>query len=405
MNVSYFISQRLRHKGAHNFSAVIEKIAVGSIALGLASMIISFLIFKGFKGEIQEKVFSFGAHIKAEKFDLNNSFEQSPISTNSYLFQHYDEIEGINHIQSFSQKPALIKVENEVASAVFKGVSLGYDSLRFKKYLLEGRFIDFSAKKYAKEIIISKQISNKLQIKVSDEVILFFVQDPPRIRKLKVVGIYQTWIEEFDNLLVIGDERLVRRLNNWDDTLSGGFEIFVDDFDQLNPTFERVYNKMDYDFSIDKVTDSFAGLFDWFIMLNRNVYVFLLIILTVASFNIVAIMLIIIMERTNMIGSLKALGASNKQIQQIFIFTGYRLIVKGLLIGNAIGIGFGFVQQKWKVIPLEAQNYFMDSVPISFDWLIILGLNILFILLIAAVLFFPTLLISRIEPVKSIKFN
>ncbi|MDW7691590.1 FtsX-like permease family protein [Flammeovirgaceae bacterium SG7u.111] len=404
-NISLFVANRLRAKEGSSFSLLISRIAIGSIAVGLAVMIGAFAVFKGFKTTIQDKIFSFTSHIRLSKFDMSNSYEEIPVSTSYDIYQNAANLPGVDHIQVYSRKPGLLQTKDEVLGVTLKGVGRDFDSLFFKKNITQGRFPDLSGEKYSTEILVSKYIADKLLLGVGDEVIMTFAQDPPRIRKLQIVGIYTTWIEDFDKILIVGDNRMIQRLNNWGDTLVGGFEVTISDFSDLEETSELVWDEMDFDLALFKVTDEYVQFFDWFVMLTRNVYVFMFVILFVACFNVVSITLIMIMERTNMVGTLKAIGATNWQIQKIFAFNGVKMITQGLLWGNAVGITFGVLQQKFKLVPLDPENYYMDAVPIAFDWGAIIGLNILFIVLISIVLVLPTIIISRINPIRAIKFS
>jgi lipoprotein-releasing system permease protein len=404
-NFSLYIAKRIRARNGTNFSSLISKIAIGSIATGIAVMIISFAIFQGYTTAIQEKIFSFSGHIRASKNVTNNSYEDFPVSLTYYLYAHALEIPGIKHIQLYSQKPGMLKTDNEIMGVVMKGIGRDFDPALFEPNLEEGTLPDLSGEQYTHDVVLSRKIANKLLLNLHDSVSMYFLQDPPRVRKLRVCGIYNTGIEEFDHLLIVGDNRLIQRLNNWADSLVGGFEIYIEDFSKIDEVFEVVWEEMDFELGIMKVTDRYVQFFDWFIMLNRNVFVFLFVILFVACFNIVSITLIMIMERTNMIGLLKALGATNQQVRKIFIFNGYRMLWRGLLIGNAIGLTFCWLQGKFKLIPLNQENYYMDAVPILIDPWIVLLLNVTLVVLVMMILLFPTFVISRIEPIRAIKFD
>jgi len=405
LNFPYFIAMRLNARGKQSFSKLIVNIAIASIASGLAVMILSFAIFKGFKEAIQDKIFSFEPHIKATKFTFGSAFEEHPVSTSYDLYQHGTEIEGVSQVQHFTYKTGILKAKTEVYGVLMKGIGQDYDTSRFVPNLTAGRMPNIYAEKSSTELVISEYIARKLAVGLNDRLIMYFVQDPPRVRRMEVVGIYQTDIEDFDEKLVIGDHRLLQRLNSWGDTLVGGFEVYVEDFDELETVYDRVFDAMDIDLGIIQVKDSYVQFFDWFTMLNRNVYVFLIVIIFVACFNIVSIMLILIMERTNMIGTLKALGATNQQIRQVFTFNGLKIVTKGLLIGNAAGIALGWAQQRFRLVPLDPENYYMSAVPIAFDWGAVILLNAGTLLLIGLILSIPTRIISRLDPIKTIKFD
>ncbi len=410
MNLPYFISKKINKAENKSFSATINKIAVASIALGLATMLVSFLILGGFQKVITNKIFTFNGHIQVTKYSLDNSLQEEPISINNPLIQHPEQYDFIDHVQVFGHTAGLLQTENEVYGAFIKGVGRNFDSLRFKDNLLEGSFIrfldsaDHQPNKYSTDVLISKKIANALTLNLGDDIRMLFV-DPLRIRKLHIQGIYNTGIEEFDEQMIIGDIGLVRRINQWPDSLVGGIEIYLNDYKRINEAESILQNELDYDLFIEKVSDTYVQMFEWLGLINNNVAIFLLLILFVACFNIVSILLILIMERIQMIGVLKALGARNKQIRRIFIYNGIRLIFRGLLIGNLIGIGFGLLQYYFKLIPLDAENYYMDFVPIHWDLLAILGLNLLTFMIVGLVLNIPTIIILRIDPIKAIRFD
>lgn len=368
-------------------------------------MILSFSIFGGFKDTILNKTFSFTAHIQVSKFDLNNSYEGIPLSINRDLYQNAWQIAGIEHIYSFTRKPALLKTKEEVMGVMLKGLGSDYDSSIFNPHISEGRFIHIQDSTSAQEIVISQYIANKLQLNLGDKIIVFFVQKPPRYRKLEVVGIYQTGIEEFDELIVLTDQKMLQKINNWADTLVGGYEILLNDFDKIDPVIEKVYHQMDYDMQIADVRNIIPYFFDWFSMLNSNVIFFIFIILFVACLNIISVLLMMITERIEMVGTLKALGASNLQIQKIFFYNGIIMLKWGLLLGNLFGIGLCAIQYYFELIPLDQQSYYMDTVPISWSWELILGTNVLLCVLVFLVLFVPTFAVTRIKAIRAIRFD
>jgi len=405
--VAAFIASRISNaKKGSSFSALITNIAIGSIAIGLATMIVSFMIFEGFQTEIANKIFSFTAHIQLSKFDASDSYQSAPISNQRPLFENLKNIPEITHIQAFSQKPALLKTDIEIMGALIKGIGKDFDTLRFQKNIIAGSNITFNDSTNSNDLIISNKFANKLKLKVNDTVVVYFFQEPPRFRKMNIKGIYETGLEDFDDKVALADNKLIQRLNNWADTLTGGYEIFVKDFTELDKGLsDKVLDMLDYDMTMDTVTNQYAHLFDWFAMLNRNVVIFLTIILVVASFNIVSVLLILIMERTNMIGSLKAFGASNRLIKRIFFYHGIKILLKGIGIGNLLALALGFIQYQFKLIPLDPENYYMNTVPIAWNWLNIIALNILLITITTLILWIPVSVISRITPIKAIRFS
>jgi lipoprotein-releasing system permease protein len=404
VNVSKYISQKLTGSGAESFSSTVSRIAVISIAVGLAIMLVSFAILEGFRNEIQAKIFGFGAHLHVSKYDTNNSYEGYPISTRNVLGEQ-ERLPGIRHIQPFARKTAIIKTDEDVLGVVLKGVDQTYDLSGIQGNLVAGNLLSFTDTAASDDVLLSQKIASKLRLQVGDRAIFYFIQNPPRVRRLNVVGIYKTGLDEFDEVYAIGDLRQVRELNNWADTLVGGYEIYLNDFRNIDQVTENIYEEIAYDLQVEKITDRYAPLFDWLELLRKNVVIFLILIMFVATFNMVSTVFIMILERTNMIGILKALGATDQQIRRVFFFKGLQLTLKGLVWGNVIGLGFCLIQYYFKLIPLDPENYYMDTVPINWNlWaFVLLNLTILFVTMLAILI--PSVLISRIRPVTAIRFD
>jgi len=405
LNLSYFIAKRISFKRTGGFTGTIHGIAVTSVAIGLFISLLSFMILGGFQNEISNKIFSFTGHYQAMKFMSGNAFEETPTSISSDFYLNWDKNFNIKHVQVIAHKPGLLKGEDDVEGVLMKGVDKGFDTLNFKNSIIEGRFIHFSDSSAANEIILSKKIANKLQLAVGEKVIMYFVQEPPRFRRLEIVGLYETYLENFDDKIVIGDIQTIRNLNAWEDDQVGGFEIFIKESEQIDALEESLYQYLPFDLKLIKSTDKYQEIFDWLKLLNNNVYIFLGLILFVAAFNMVSILFILIMERTQMIGILKALGSKNSQIRQIFFWNGIRIISKGMWIGNAIALSLGFLQDRYHLIPLDPENYYMSFVPIAWNWPVFIGMNLTVLVITTLVLLLPALVISNIQPIKSIKFD
>jgi lipoprotein-releasing system permease protein len=408
LNISLFIARRIQHTQGKSFSSTVAQIGVAGIAIGIAVMIVSFAILGGFKKTIRQKIFSFGAHLQVSRFHMNRSFDENPISTNTDLYTDYRQIPEVSHIQVYSHKAGLLKTDEELSGVVLKGVGKDFNLATFQPNMVEGKFFTFPDTAYSTQIVISRKIASQLRLKISESVLLYFIQNMqsrPRVRKLTVSGIYETGMEEFDESIVLGDIRMIQRLNDWSDTLVGGYEIYLNNFNNIDTAAEKVFDLMEYDMQVEKVTDKYIQIFDWLSLLNRNVAIFLVLIFFVACFNMVAILLILIMERTQMVGLLKAVGASQDQVRKIFLWGGVRLVIKGLIWGNLIGIGFCVMQDYTQLIPLDVEAYYMNTVPIDWDWLTILLLNMAVLALVSLVLIIPTTIISRIRPVQALRFD
>ena len=407
MNVARYISQKI-DGGADSgsFTSSVTKIAIISIAMGLAVMVVSFAILQGFRNEIQNKIFSFGAHLQISRYDTNNSLEVAPIG-GPRLVEALHRFPEVKSTQPYAVKTAIIKTKDEVLGVVLKGIAETDGPSTMRQNLAAGKFITFADSAASDDVLISRKVADKLRLNVGDKTLFYFIQSPPRVRQFRVSGIYATGLDEFDEVYVIGDIRQVRELNSpaWPDSLVGGMEVVLRDFNTLDKTYENFYEQLPYNLKIDKITEQYAQLFDWLKLLNRNVVIFLLLIIFVATFNMVATIFIMILERTNMIGVLKALGATDNQIRRMFFFRGLSLTVRGMLIGNVIAVGFCLVQYYFHVIPLDPENYYMDRVPIYWDPQMLLLLNAATFAASLLAVLIPTYLIARIKPVVAIKFD
>ncbi len=385
---------------------MISRIAVVSITLGLTSILIAFMIMGGFRREIREKIYSFSGHVLITKYVMISSIDEPPVTTTSQFYTNWEKyFPYIKHVQQYANKAGLLKTDEEVQGVIFKGIGTDYDTAGFQKNIVEGRFPQFKSSGYSLDVILSRKLANQLLLNVGDDVLIYFVQNPPRYRKLQVSGIYETGLEEFDDKMIIGDIDLLRRINNWPDTLTGGFEVFVDDIGNLPDYREDLFRRIDHDLYADLVSQKYMQLFDWLSLIDRNVIIYLVLVLLVAAFNMVSILLILIMERTQMIGLLSAIGGNRRLISRIFFMNGLRLILKGTIIANALAFAFGLIQMYFRVIPLDPKNYYMEFVPIHFNPFFLVGLNVVMLLVVSLALVIPIAVISRIKPIRAIKFS
>ncbi|MDB5240350.1 MAG: transporter permease [Spirosoma sp.] len=413
MNVPVFLARKVRHAPQGSFSATVTRVGVVSIALGLTILIVAFGVLSGYKDTIQQKIFLFGAHIQVSKFTNDYSYEGKPIPLNTRLYRERDRIPGVRHVQAVALKAGILKTKDELTGVVLKGVGRDYDWNLLRESLVAGTVptvgVDSGngqSSRGSTELLISQFMANQLQAKVGDGIPMYFLGgNTPRVRKMTVVGIYDTGLEEVDKTIALGDIRLVQRLNNWGPDSVGNFEIFVNDFDHLETAVATVFDLITPDLRVTRVTDQYRPLFDWMVLLDRNMVILLFLITFVASFNMVSVLLVLMMERTPMIGLLKALGSPDPLIRRLFLYVGLNMVGWGLLIGNVLGISLCWLQWQFHLIPLDPKNYFVTYVPISWDWPTILALNGATVILIALVLWLPTLIINRIQPVKALAFK
>ena len=389
---------------SNSFTHSGTRIATVSMALGIAVMVVSLSSLTGFREQRQEKIFSFGAHIQLSRYDTSNSLEVAPISEPGLRRElaHYPQVQSV---QPFARKTAIIKTADEVLGVVLKGVSEKHGPSSMRQNMVAGRFVQFADSAASNDIVVSQKIADKLQLKVGSPALFYFIQQPPRIRKFRVSGIYQTGLDEFDEVYVLGDLRQIQELNAWPDSLVGGLEVRLRDFKQLEPTYKSFYDQLPYEIRVEKITDQYAQLFDWLQLLNRNVVIFLILIIFVATFNMVATIFIMILERTKMIGILKSLGASDNQIRGMFFFRGISITLRGLVIGNVVALAFTAAQYYLRLIPLDPENYYMDRVPVAWSPLIIVLLNMATLGAALLAVFVPTYTIARIKPMVAIRFD
>lgn len=325
---------------------------------------------------------------------------------NIELYTNPSSFPSVVHVQEYAHKTGLIKTEDEVFGVVIKGIGKTFDEKAFKQNMVAGKFISFPDSGYSHEIVLSKIIAEKLKAKIGDDLIVHFFQNPPRFRKLSVAGIYETNLSEyFDSRVIIGDIGLIQRLNDWPDSVAGGLEVYVKDPDLQEEASVEIGEMMDYDLNVQPISERYMQIFEWLHLLSRQVNILLIIILIVVCVNMISIVLILVMERTQMIGMLKAVGANNALVRSIFVYSGVNLVVKGLVLGNFLGLGICFLQYQFKIIKLNPHDYYMDFVPIAWNWEIVALLNLLMLAIVSVVLLLPTMIISRINPIKAIKFD
>ncbi len=405
MKIEFFLAKKIRNTKNQAFSSTVVKVGIASISIGVSVILLSFSILLGFKSKIKEKLFSMSAQMQISKITLNQSFEENPFAFNSELKSICSQNENISAYNPVGLKSAILKSETEISGVLLKGIDENYHWEIFEENLKTGKKLNFDKQNAGKEIIISENLANLLACKTGDDVLIYFIQNPPRARKVKIVGTYNTGISELDNSYCLIDLSLIQKINNWDSTQVGHIELFLKDFDQMELTQKAIYEDLPQDLKITNITQSLSQFFDWFNLLDRNIVIVIILIISVAGFNMVSVLLIMIMERSPMIGLLKSLGMPDFQIRNIFFTNAFQIILKGLPIGNAIAFGFGLLQYHFHLIPLDPENYYMNNVPISWNFGIWLGVNAGVIFLVSLFIIIPTLFISKIEPVSALKYK
>ncbi|MCY1514225.1 lipoprotein releasing system, transmembrane protein, LolC/E family [compost metagenome] len=367
-------------------------------------MILSVAIIKGFKTEIQDKVRGFVGDIQIYRYDLNGSFEKAPFVPNDTTINYLRLNSRINSFYPFATKPAIITVNDEVEGVNFKGIDSTYDWAFIQKHLTAGHILDFNDHT-KNQILISKYTANRLNLKVGDYFLMHFVHNPPKPRKFMVTGIYDIGIEQIDKSFVVGDIGIIRGVNNWDSKQMGGIEVRIKDFAKLKPVADEVYANLELRLRSRSVQESTPEIFTWLSLLDVNTRVLLILMLIVGVINMITALLIMILERTAMIGLLKALGARNSNVMRIFLYQAIYLVGFGLTLGNLLGLGLAFLQQYTHFFKLDQTNYYLSHVPVEVHFGDIILLNFATLIICSLVLIIPSFLVSRISPVKAIRFK
>ena len=411
MNFEFFIARRIIASKDYksSISAPIIKIAITAIALGIIMMLISIATGVGLQKKIREKVSAFNGDIIITNFDTNFSNDsQNPISKKQDFYPTFKNIEGIKHVQVTASKGGVIRTETDFEGVVVKGVGDDYNWEYFKDYLIEGKLPDFKSD-LNEDILISEYLANRLHLKLGDKVTTFFLNDEisktPRSRGFDIAGIYNSGFQQFDEQFIITDIRHIQRLNKWEEDQIGAFEVFVNDFDEIIPIGQEVYNETVSTLDTQTIRDKYASIFEWLDLFDFNIIMIIGIMILVAGINMITALLVLILERTQMIGILKALGSSNWSVRKVFLYNAMYLIGVGLFWGNVIGIGLLLVQKYGKVFKLNPDTYYVNEAPVYLNWDYILILNTGTFLLCILMLLIPSFIISKISPVKAIRFE
>ena len=407
MSAPKFIADRILSLSKENLSSTVMRLAVTSVALAIIVMLISWAVVVGFKNQIRDKVIGFVAPIHVQALDKNESMEETPFVLDSLLVSRLNSVQGISHYQQVANKAGMIKTDEEIQGVVLKGVDENYDWTYFESCLLEGKAPKYTADERSTEVLVSKIIADKMLLGVGDDVRLWFIDKDmqARGRKFSVSGIFETGLYEFDERYVFAYLNQIRKLNGWEDNEAGLLEIVLDegaDVDQVN---EKLYYALPSELASYTARQSNPQIFDWLDLLDTNVWLIMALMLLVAGITVISMLLIIIIERTSTIGLLKAMGANNKFVRQVFLLRSLRILLIGMLIGNVIGVGFCFFQQYTGFIKLDAATYYLSAVPIEMHFTTVLFINLGTFLLWVSMLLIPTSVINRITPTKSIRFE
>ena len=411
MNYEFFIAKRIigAKKRKNSVSSPIIKISILAIAIGVIVMLFSVATGVGLQKKIKEKISGFNGDIQISKFDTNNSkVTVNPVSKVQDFYPEFSNVPNVKKVQVYATKAGIIRTPNEFEGIILKGVDSDHDWSFFNEYLVAGKIPEIG-EKVSSEVLISRKTTNRLKLKVGDTFHMFFVKDDPNkapnSRKFLISGIYDSGFEEFDESLLIGDIRHIQRINKWKNDEVGGFEVFIDDFDDLRKTGFEVYNNIDPSLNAFTISEKYPAIFEWLKLFDTNIVVIIGIMILIAGINMITALLVLILERTQMIGILKALGNTNWSIRKIFLYNAAYLIGRGLLWGNIIGIGLLLIQKYFGVISLNPETYYVNQAPVFLSWTHIILINLGTLILCLAMLIIPSFIVSKISPVKAIKFD
>ena len=417
MNTNLYIARRIfsSKENRNNLSHRIVNIALFGIVLGLVVLILSVAIVTGYKSEVGRKVIGFASHLQIVPLDTNQSYETTPISQDQPFMEELKKIEGIRHVQIFATKPGIIRTVDEIHGVVLKGIGPDFDWSFFLENKVAGEPFKVQDTIRSNKVWMSKQMADLLKLKLGDDIYMFFInrmESVPRQRKFELAGIYKTSLEEFDRMFVLVDINHIRKLNNWRNDEVSGFEIFVNDFSKLSEQEKAVHNLLLRNtnskssvLQVVSIKEKYRNIFDWLGLLDMNVWIILVLMILVAGFNMVSSLLVIILERTQMIGILKAIGARNWSIRKVFLYFSTMLIMKALFWGNLLGIGICLLQYYTHVLKLDSTSYYLEYVPVNLTVLHLVLLNIGTIIITILMLLLPSWFITKVSPEKTIRFE
>ncbi|HBN06101.1 MAG TPA: ABC transporter permease [Bacteroidales bacterium] len=405
MNYEYFLAKRLIKRKGKNLSRPIIIIATLSITLGVAVMILSISILQGFKSEIKEKIVGFASHVQVLPYNLKQSESLDGISLSQKEKGELLSINNVKSISPFATKGGVIKTKTDFQGVMLKGVDKDYDTTFFHHYLKKGRFLNIKTNG-GSEALVSKVVAEKLNLSIGDKLrVFFYIDNNYRARAFSIVGIYETGLSDYDERFVICDIAQVQGLNSWGKDTVEGYEILLKDFSLLDQTSEKIYYSLGENMTIQTIEEIEPNLFSWLDLLDSNVVLILIIMMLVSIVTITSTLLIIIFEQTTTIGVLKSMGSTSKSIIKIFLYNATYIILRGLLFGNALALGIAFIQDKFNIFKLPQESYFLTSVPIEISAIQIIMVNLVTIIICVAALLIPARSISKIDPIKSIRFD
>lgn len=411
MKFEWFVVKRLIKKSdfKNSISAPILKIASIAISIGVIMMLIAFATGLGLQHKIRDKIAAFNGHVTISEFTSNSTYEDfQPISRDKDFYPDFQTVPSVDHIQATASKYGVIRTEKDFEGVIAKGVGEDYRWDYLDEYLVEGKLPNFS-KKNSQEVLISDNIADRLEFKLGDQLIIYFLNNKnserPRLLALNIVGIFDSGFKDFDDQFLFIDIEQVQRINKWDEDQVGNFEVFLDDFSSIERSGEEIYAAIDSFLNAETIIDQYPSIFEWLKMFDFNILIIFIVMIAVSGINMITALLVLILERTQMVGIFKALGASNWQIRKMFILQAGYLIIKGLFWGNLIGLGLLFAQKYFGFIKLDKSTYYVSQAPVYLSLDYVLGVNLGVIICCVLIMIIPSYLIRKISPVEAIKFE
>ncbi|MGM5630985.1 FtsX-like permease family protein [Apibacter raozihei] len=409
LSFTWFISKKIAFSKSNknNLSQIIIRIGQTAVAIGIIVSVITLAIGLGSKKAIKQKMADFNGHITIRSYDSNNSFNSSRLNKKNVLIDKITGNPEVSNVQEYATKSGVIRTEVSFAGVILKGVTDDFDKERFKEFIVKGSIPEFTKDKLSNDVILSEKISKEMKLDVNSSFVMFFVRENqnPIYRRFTVKGIFRTDIKQIDDVFVIGDIQHIQKLNHWESEDIGGYDIFIKDIENLDEIFPQIEEFAGYNNFAEKATTTFSQINDWIQIFDTNIFIILAIMMVVVVINIIMVLLILIIERINSIGMLKTLGASNKQIRKIFVNYTLFIMMPGLIIGNIIAISLLYIQKYFEIIKLNPENYYVSTVPVYINFIHIIIISISAIIISGLVLLLPSYLISKISPIKAIKFQ
>ncbi|MEP6746101.1 MAG: FtsX-like permease family protein [Bacteroidota bacterium] len=410
MNVAGFIAKRIAFSREKSFSRFIIRLATAATILSVTVMIVALAITNGFQYTISQKIFSFWGHIRVQHYESDKiaNAEETAIQKNDTVARILNGNAGVQSVNVFGTKNAILKTSESIEGILLKGVEKNYRFNQLQQFLKEGRWIHFTDSGYSNEIVLSAYTANQLKLKINDPVFIYFIQtdgSAPRARKLTVTGIYKTGIEEYDKFIALGDLRLIQRLNNWKPDQIGGYEVFLKDYKQMDKINDDLFNSLPVAWTSKSIKEINPNIFDWLNLQDTTIILVLIIMTIVAVLNLITCLIILVLERTRMIGTLKALGSPNSSIQRIFLYHGAMITFTGIVLGNLLALLLCWAQQHYGLITLQEDMYYISKAEVRLEWWHFVLVDAGTFIVCFLVLIIPTLVIRKIQPVRAIQFR